>query len=250
MPKRKDALSTEVDELLRKLYEVGVDWLVVESHGERWFLHKDRLISFIGMGLGESSIASVLKDKGPSLKNEPQDISIERSVLLDEKGLNMLEPGMARARPAWWDVPMPIIFMGDVLDLNPKARDVFGSLEVPKKDVAAAIKNGEHLMSFMDKRIFLSRLEGLFFLAEDVSGDFSLAEDVGWWASVGRALWERLTDKGFTIFKRERMDQIDNGSEMVTCRWDKDVLGYLEIVDPAVIPRKPTGRKDDYDKEV
>ncbi|MDD4835699.1 MAG: hypothetical protein PHU72_01160 [Dethiosulfovibrio sp.] len=251
MPKAKDALSMEVDGLLRKLYEVGADWLVVESRGDRWFLHKDRLISFIGMGLGETSIASVLRDKVPSLRADAPDVPIGKSVFLDENGLSMFEPEKVESRPSWWEVPIPLVFMGgDGLDLNPKARDVFGMLEIPKKDVSAAIQNGEHLVSLMGKRIYLSRLEGFFFVAEDVSGDFSLAEDVGWWASVGRALWDRLIDKGFKVSKRERMDQIDGGSEMVTCRWDKEVLGYLEIVEPGRTPRKRTGRKDNDDKKV
>lgn len=245
MVKDKAPLSMEVDELLRKLYEAGVDWLVVESGGDRWFVHKDRLISFIGMGLGESSIVSVLKERKSASKARSDDVPLGKAVFLNEKGLGFFEFDRPEDRPVWWKVPMPLVCIsGEKIDLNPKAEEVLGDFKISKKDRAIVIKKGEHLITSRNRRIFLSRLEGAFFVAEDVSCDFSVAEDVGWWASVGKALWERLVDKGFKVIKRDHMDQIDNRSEMITCRWDKEVIGYLELTEPLDTSRRRTGRTD------
>ncbi|WP_085543496.1 hypothetical protein [Dethiosulfovibrio salsuginis] len=243
MTKAKGGLSMEVDELLRKLYETGVDWLVVDWNERRWSIHKDRLVSFIGMGLGEWSIKSILEKKSSCLKGEVDGDFTGKAVFLSEGGIDR-SPKESLKRPVWWEVPIPIVRMVTPLELNPKAEALLGGIKIGPKDRAMAVSQGKHLLSCGGLSIFLSKLEGDFFMAEDVSGDCSLAEDVGWWASVGKALWDRLIEKGFQIVKKDRMDQVGDCSEMVTCRWDRDVLGYLEIIEPRKTRRRSAGRTD------
>lgn len=243
MVNSKDGLSMEVDELLRKLYETGADWLVVDN-GRRWPIHKDKLVSLIGMGLGEWPIKSILEKKSSCLRTKDVDSISERFVLLSHDGVTVLD-GESADLPLWWEVPIPVVRISkDGVEQNTRSEKLFGEMAISKKDIALLLDQGEAMVSCGGSRLFISRLEGDFFTVEDVSGDLSLAEDLGWWASVGKALWERLLDKGFKVTKKDRMDQVEDSSELVTCRWDRDVLGYLEIIEPRKTRRKSAGRTD------
>ncbi len=226
--------SEEVDSLLRKLYALGMDWLVVEYKGRKWTIHKDRLVSFIGMGLGDRPIKSIIEKKGSLIRDE-EDLPEGKILLLDKDGLRISKYSgndKEEELPPWWSVPLPLVCIKNKgVTPNPKASNCFGRIVLTEKDRKSLASDGELIISREGKRIYLSRMEGDFFLVEDVSGDFSLAEDVGWWAAVGRALFDRLESRGFSVERRERMDQAEDGSELITCSWDKEVLGYLEIRD-------------------
>lgn len=222
--------SEEVDSLLRKLYALGMDWLVVDLNGREWAIHKDRLVSFIAMGLGSESIESMLEKKGSLIKSE-EDGPKGKVLFLDKKGLRIEDYTDKESElPPWWSVPLPLVCIkSQKAVLNPRASDCFGSIALTDRDRRSLTSRGELIISVKDKRIYLSRMEENFYLAEDVSGDFSLAEDVGWWAAVGKALFERLRSQGFSVERKDRKDRTDDGSETVVCSWDREIMGYLKI---------------------
>jgi hypothetical protein len=235
--------SVPVDELLRKLYSLRIDWVVVEKRKKKIVLHKERLISFMGMGLGDSPLEDVLKGKRfSSFEDIPQG---EKVLFLDEKGGRIedfdREPPDAPVTPSWWSVPLPIVKIDGGAELNEKAAALFGRLSLTAKEIKSLGEKGEALLSKGKKRVYLSEIEGPYYLAEDVSGEISMAEDIGWWAAVGRALAERLRREGKDLVRRDRMSQAEVDNELLPCRWENDLLGYLEIKDGGTAGSPSTG---------
>ncbi|MDR3278992.1 MAG: hypothetical protein LBT23_00620, partial [Synergistaceae bacterium] len=68
------------------------------------------------------------------------------------------------------------------------------------------------------------------FLLEDISGDFEMAEELVWWAAVGRAFFHRLEENGAVIRRVSPYeDPPATAAEIIPCSWEGEHLGSLAI---------------------
>ncbi len=245
----RDSLSISVEEALRRLYGHRADWLLVEGNGGRWTLRKERLVAFMGMGLGEASIVDVLMERGCPAKDESLigspvlvlDGHGFRLIQMDEH-VQVIEKGQNEELPDWWHVPLPLIAVfRNKITANRRMLQEFGALLIPSQDIRFLEVKGTLLLAHGERRLYLSRLEGHFYLVEDVRCDVSLAKDIGGWAAVGHTLWDRAERRGEVLVRLDRMADGKDEAEILPCRWENELLGYIEIDGPS--------RKDGPDEE-
>ena len=72
------------------------------------------------------------------------------------------------------------------------------------------------------------------FMAEDISGDFEMAEELVWWASVGRAFFTRLEENGAVIRRFSPLQEPpETAAEVIPCFWEGELIGRLAVGLPA-----------------
>jgi hypothetical protein len=144
------------------------------------------------------------------------------------------------ALPAWWDVPLPLLSVREkTLRINKKGKELFGEISISHKEVERALCKSEHLLSLRapnrETTILLSPLDRGIYLMEDVSADIRAAEDIAFWAAVGKAFVARLEEQGVRV-QQWRIDDVPQTSpegEVLTCVWEDRFLGYVSL-DPPV----------------
>ena len=144
-------------------------------------------------------------------------------VLPLEKALN---PGTAEL-PEWWEAPIPFAMSTRAgMKLNTAAIQTFGSglkrlkvSELPDKDEFIVQLEGG------TKPVFLAfrRLEPGIFVLDDCTGDLVEAQDISWWAAVGRT-WVSEIEAGGGTWRRT---DSPSGSRSWPCEWEGRFLGYL-----------------------
>lgn len=233
----KEETTLVVDDILRQLYVLGLNWLVVEDEGRRWVLHKEKLIAYIGMGLAGEPVLDVLAEKGKPLLNEPVELE-DKKVLLISQGKSSVKVwdellNTVPDLPPWWEVPVPVVRINrESLDLNEEALSLFPEISLSSSEIKILIEKGELIYSLNETdRLFLHRMKGSYFFVEDIGKDLSVAEDIGWWSSVGKALVERLRRENYNVERVNNglFDRSDEKSEFLPCGWNGELLGYLKI---------------------
>jgi hypothetical protein len=248
-------LSAEsgVQEVLRALYFYGADYIMFKIGRREKLVHKEQLISLMELGNERTTIdeMSVMTLPEPvSAKTRAEDVPPDTVLLMffrKEGGpagvLSMTSFGEYRERkikeaeavyPEWWGAPIPLLYMdNERVALNDaagtkipcEARDLAAQADKMKRDGIITVKDKKREFTFS-----LRLLEENVYLIEDISGDFEMAEELVWWAAVGKAFVRRLEENGAVV---RRMSPLEappaSAAEVIPCSWENESLGSVVI---------------------
>ena len=132
--------------------------------------------------------------------------------------------------PQWWEAPIPFALCArGGMKLNPTAAVMFGRdlerltlADLPEKDEFIVELEGKGRPCFLSFR----RLEPNIFTIDDCTSDLVEAQDISWWAAVGRAWTSEIEAGGQTW---QRLGTVPEGFEGRTwpCEWQGRFQGYL-----------------------
>ena len=248
-------LSAEsgVQEVLRALYFYGADYIMFKIGRREKLVHKEQLISLMELGNERTTIdeMSVMTLPEPvSAKTRVEDVPPDTALLMffrKEGGpagvLSMTSFGEYRERkikeaeavyPEWWGAPIPLLYMdNERVALNDaagakipcEARELAAQADKMKRDGIITVKDKKREFTFS-----LHPLEENVYLIEDISGDFEMAEELVWWAAVGKAFVRRLEENGAVV---RRMSPLEappaSAAEVIPCSWENESLGSVVI---------------------
>ena len=233
--------------LLRALYRLFLDYGVLWPDGsERAFVfHKDQLVALIERGQSEALVRDLprLADEGLIRPVGPEEEDEEiQALLVERRGARVLPLVEAAAPwepkfPDWWEAPLPFAMCArNQMRINRTAALMFGAdlerlsvAELPEKDEFIVDLEGREEPCFLAFR----RLEPDIFILEDCTGDLMEAQDISWWAGLGRA-WVASIEKEGRTWRREE-DALPEGfaGQAWPCEWDGRFLGWLCVEGPA-----------------
>ena len=262
--------SSPLLDFLRAMYSLVLDYGVYlgDKNSEPLIFSKDQLVFLIERG----QVDLLLKDL-PELERaevihairleefaSPENI---QALIIEKRGVSIgtlagaFNPNQTEY-PVWWTAPIPFAkCTRDKVKLNPAALSEFGS-ELERLNAAALPEKDEFIVELegKDKPYFLSfrRLAAGIFTLEDCTGDLVEAQDISWWAGLGR-LWINLLEAGGHTWRRLEnakdledlklnldLDNIDlnkaedlekieaaSGAQILPCEWQDRFMGYLCI---------------------
>ena len=254
--------------LLRALYRLLLDYGVLWPDGsdQAFVFHKDQLVALIERGQSEALVRDLpsLADKGlirPVLIDEVLDEDSDedeaiRALLVERRGARILPLTEATAPwepkfPEWWEAPLPFAMSArNQMHINRTAALMFGSdlerlsvAELPEKDEFIVDLEGREEPCFLAFR----RLEPDIFILEDCTGDLLEAQDISWWAGLGRA-WVASIEKEGRTWRREE-DALPEGfaGQAWPCEWEGRFLGWLCVEEPTAqaVPAASGGGEPD-----
>jgi len=245
--------------LLRTLYRMGLNYCVLPPTGDFTSVvvfTKDQLVSLIERSSEEAFIAEIPKrvvqglfkpvaifqsDSSSSdfVSNggsaEPERLQV---LIIEEDGAKVSSLKEALAPrvpdfPEWWEAPVPFAMCGyGKLHVNRTAMLMFGAdlkrlpiSDIPdKNEFLVTLEGGQSLCS-----VTFRRLEGDIFMLEDSTSDITIAEDVAWWAAVGKA-WTATLDVEKRSYRRcgeEETESLRPDNIVLPCEWGGELLGYF-----------------------
>lgn len=262
--------SSPLLDFLRAMYSLVLDYGVYlgDKNSEPLIFSKDQLVFLIERG----QVDLLLKDL-PELERaevihairleefaSPENI---QALIIEKRGVSIgtlagaFNPNQTEY-PVWWTAPIPFAkCTRDKVKLNPAALSEFGS-ELERLNAAALPEKDEFIVELegKDKPYFLSfrRLAAGIFTLEDCTGDLVEAQDISWWAGLGR-LWINLLEAGGHKWRRlenakdledlklnldlenidlnnpEDLEKIErlSGAQILPCEWQDRFMGYLCI---------------------
>ena len=241
-----------VQEVLRALYFYGADYIVLKMGRREKLVHKEQMISLMELGRERTTIdeMSVMALPEPvSAKARLEDVPPDTALLLfSRKGggpagsLSKMSFEEYRERkikeaaavyPEWWGAPIPLLRMDDErVALNDaaaakipcEAGGLAAQAEKMKRDGIITVKHKKREFTFS-----LRPLEENVYLVEDVSGDFEMAEELVWWAAVGKAFVRRLEENGAVIRRVSTSEAPPAAAEILSCSWENEPLGSIAI---------------------
>jgi hypothetical protein len=245
--------SSTVQEILRALYFYGTDYIMSVMGRRERLVHKEQLVAMLEQGKESSTlenIMSVVLTEPMSAKTQIENVPQETALLVFRQDHSSLPGTLSRmtfeeyrgqkikeselAFPEWWEVPLPMLhILGDRVFLNDSAYDLVSGdaqaladqIDRIKRDRIIALKGKKHERTFS-----LRQLTDEDFLMEDISGDFEMAEDLIWWASVGRTLFRRMEENGLILKRLTPLeDSPKDSAEVISCSWEGELLGRLAI---------------------
>jgi hypothetical protein len=137
--------------------------------------------------------------------------------------------------PDWWRIPLPLIHIkDDSVSLNEAALTMIpsGAKSItPQIDKALTERIIIINKDKRDERTYsLLPLSGNTFFVEDISGDFEMAEDLVWWAAIGRAFVSRMGDNGLLVKRLSPYETPPQEAvEVIPCSWEGELVGRLAI---------------------
>lgn len=258
--------------VLRALYSLMLDYGVyLTDRGDALVFSKSQMEQLVLLG-GQGQSDTPLKElprlmeeglfrpvvfEGPEEMEGLEDAS---ALVLERRGARVIP--LTRAinpdemdYPEWWEAPIPFALCGrGRLKLNPTALLLFGpelerlnAVALPEKDEFIVELEGKGKPCFLAFR----RLEPNVFTIDDCTGDLVEAQDISWWAAVGRAWTSEIEARGQTW---RRVDSLPEGFEGQSwpCEWQGRFLGYLcveDIASASVPPQAPTSNEDEDELE-
>ncbi|HQF92089.1 MAG TPA: hypothetical protein PL162_08465 [Synergistaceae bacterium] len=261
-PELSSDLSTDntLQEGLRALFLLGADGIQLKGEdGSRIVLAKEHLIVLLERGLGDETLGALARhpewcrpyrESRGALSPEMRIIQLEPEGRPEGDALTELEKfhGDGEEVPCWWSIPLPLLAQRkDRVMLNRHGQGLFPEASPTLGDVHRALAR-DHLMSWPDqegksaKTFLLVPLTEEVFLLEDVSSDMALAEDVAWWAAVGKALLAYNEARGYRIRLWRGVaspPEFLSNEEAISCQWEGQFLGSL-VLEP---PSKPVRRR-------
>ncbi|MBQ8691643.1 MAG: hypothetical protein IJ520_00670 [Synergistaceae bacterium] len=263
--------SSSLLDFLRAMYSLVLDYGVYlgdEKDAEPLIFSKEQLVFLIERG----HVDLLLKDL-PELERDEiiRAININefaapdkiQALIIEKRGVSIgtlagaFNPNQTEY-PAWWTAPIAFAMCGrNKVKLNPAALNEFGA-ELERLNAAALPEKDEFIVELegKDRPMFLSfrRLAAGIFTIEDCTGDLVEAQDISWWAGLGR-LWMNLIEAGGHKWRRLEdasdlknldlnldLDNIDlnnaddleriealSGAQILPCEWQDRFMGYLCI---------------------
>jgi hypothetical protein len=246
--------------LLRTLYGMVLDYCVLKSLGDSEkviVFTKDQLISLIERSSPDTSVGDLPKLAARGLFRSviPPESDNTRVLVVEEEGASVSSIREALASgpvfPEWWGAPVALaVRSAKKLYFNPTAVQTFGpelkrlaSCSLPDRDEFLVELEGSRTACLLTFR----RLEQNVFILEDSTGDAALAEDIAWWASIGKA-WVATLDGEKRSWRRCAESEIDVLREgeknmVLPCEWEGRLLGYFCVENPGVKRGRPAGAK-------
>ena len=264
--------------LLRALYRLLLDYGVLWPDGAEhaFVFRKDQLVALIERGQSEALVRDLphLAEEGlirpvsvdeelDEAQNEdpgenPDEDKAVRALLVERRGARVLPLAKAVAPwepefPEWWEAPLPFALCArGRIRINRTASLMFGpdlerlnAAELPEKDEFIVDLEGREEPCFLAFR----RLEPDIFILEDCTGDLLEAQDISWWAGLGRA-WVSSLEKEGKTWRREETPPEGFAGQAWPCEWDGRQLGWL-CVEPAApeSPPEPEGVPQEAEAE-
>ena len=256
---KKDMLTSDsnVQAVLRALYFYGLDYIMTKIGQSEQLIHKEQLVSLLELGREMATIEdimSVVLNKPMSAKTQIEDILPDTPLLMfvrkgegPEGDLSRTTFGEYREQkireaeiplPDWWNVPLPLLYIdGTRLSMNGSAA---GTIPCDAETLARQMKSmlADKTIAVKEKKrertfSLLPLCENIF-MAEDISGDFEMAEELVWWASVGRAFFTRLEENGALIRRFSPLQEPpETVAEVIPCFWEGELIGRLAVELPA-----------------
>lgn len=252
---KSNLLSTAstIQELLRAMYLYGTDHTLIVIGKKERLLHKDQLVSFLERGCEDVTLSELhsAEMKEPlSARTQMEEIPREtRLLLFAQNELSRITFGAYRERkimeagdrlPEWWDVPLPLLRLsGEAISLNNAALSLVPGGAKALADQLDTLRK-ERIITLREKKMYrtlaLSPLSDEVFFLEDISGDFEMAEDLVWWAAVGRAFVRRMEGNGLVVRRLSPYEEEpENAAEIIPCSWEGELMGKLSIELPAEV---------------
>lgn len=229
---------------LRAFYSLMLDYGVyLPDDGDPFVFSRQQLVFLVERGEADVPVKDMpsLAGKGwfRPIVGENLDEELD-ALVVGRRGTRVLPivkaltPGEAEI-PEWWEAPIPFAMSTRAgMKLNTAAIRTFGPglkrlkvSELPdKEEFIVQLEGGT-------KPVFLAfrRLEPNIFILDDCTGDLVEAQDISWWAAVGRTWVSEIEAGGHTW----RRTDSPSGSHSWPCEWEGRFLGYL-CVDGADAP--------------
>lgn len=230
--------------VLRALYSLILDYGVyLTDRGDALAFSKaqmEQMVLLGEQGQSETPIKDlpVLMEKGlfkPLVFNDTEGLENVSALVMDRRGARVtslvkaINPNELDF-PEWWEAPIPLALCGrGRLKLNPTALYMFGAelerlnaVSLPEKDEFIVELEGKGKPCFLA----FSRLEPNVFTIDDCTGDLVEAQDISWWAAVGRTLTKDFEKQGKS-WRRADSIPADFSGQAWPCEWQGRFLGYL-----------------------
>jgi hypothetical protein len=253
-----------VQEVLRALFFHGADYIMLKIGRREKLVHKEQMISLMELGRESTTVdemSAMTLSEPASGKTRVEDVPPDTALLMFvRKGggpagsLSKTSFGEYREQkikesetvyPEWWGAPLPLLYMdNERVALNDAAgakiscdaKELAAQAEKMKRDGIITVKDKKREMTFS-----LNPLEENVYLVEDVSGDFEMAEELVWWAAVGKAFVRRLEENGAEVRRISPLETPPAAStEVLPCLWDNEPLGSIVIGMPGDDDRDET----------
>ncbi|MDR1509218.1 MAG: hypothetical protein LBS53_06230 [Synergistaceae bacterium] len=252
---KKDMLTSDsnVQAVLRALYFYGADYIMTKIGPSEQLIHKEQLVSLLELGREVATIediVSVVLNKPMPAKMQIEDIVPETPLLMFVRKGEGPEGDLSRTTfgeyrelkikeaeiplPDWWNAPLPLLYIdGTRLLMNGRsaenipcdAKTLVRQMKSMMEDKTITVKEKKKERTFS----LLPICENIF-MAEDISGDFEMAEELVWWASVGRAFFTRLEENGAVIRRFSPFqDPPETAAEVIPCMWEGEMIGRLVV---------------------
>ncbi|QTX32895.1 hypothetical protein KAR29_02975 [Aminithiophilus ramosus] len=226
--------KSSIHDLLRALFRLNGELVRVRSGHKVRFFHKEQLFALVERGWGGKTLISLSSE--PGLGRAAVERLAPQTVVLDLlEGRSCLSTvGESDSLPLsdpWFDVPLPVVCLHEgALLFNEEARSRWGELQLPLETLRNMATGEEEAFESEGRHFMIRHLgEGRYFL-EDVSLDFLTAQEIVWWAAVGKALVSRMKENGASIerfaadSRRTREDK-----SLLPCVWEGNLLGYIAV---------------------
>ncbi len=234
--------------LLRALYRLLLDYGVLWADGseEPFVFRKEQLVALVERGRSEALVRDLprLAEEGLLRPVAPGECEEEdegvRALLVERRGARILPLEEAVAPwepefPEWWEAPLPFALCArGRMRINRTAALMFGPdlerlsvSELPEKDEFIVELEGRTPPCFLAFR----RLEPDIFILEDCTGELSEAQDIAWWAGLGRAWVASVEGEGRT-WRREEVPPEGFSGRAWPCEWEGRFLGWFCVEEP------------------
>ncbi|MDR1137401.1 MAG: hypothetical protein LBK91_03675 [Synergistaceae bacterium] len=255
---KRDMLTSDdnVQAVLRALYFYGADYIMTKIGQNEQLVHKEQLVSLLELGREMATIediTSLVLNKPMASKMQIEDIPPDTPLLMfvqkgegPEGDLSRTTFGEYRERkikeaeislPDWWDAPLPLLYIdGTQVRMNGRAAQIIPC------DAESLVRRIKSMMEDKTVTITEKKRKRTFsllpvceniFMAEDISGDFEMAEDLVWWASVGKAFFNRLEENGAVIRRFSPLQETpETAAEVIPCLWEGELIGRLAVEIP------------------
>lgn len=245
----KLTFSSPISELMRVLFFYSLQYVVLEKKKKYHIFRQEDIVAFLHKSEKDTSISKLFlfAEKGantrtnlPSrMKNSERMLCItaEKETYITTFEEVKYRCGEDEDFPLWWNIPLPLLTMKDhKVILNAKAQESFSLEDFSLKRVFDALQREDRLLEINadenEKRVFyFEPLLADIYLIDEVTSDLSAAEDMVWWAAVGKAWAQKMRRDGYEIHQVDGIQPspIDllGADDYLTCVWDEKILGYL-----------------------
>ena len=247
--------------LLRALYRLLLDYGALWPDGseQAFVFHKDQLVVLIERGQSEALVRDLphLADEGLIRPVGPgEEDEGAQALLVERRGARVLPLAEAAAPwepkfPEWWEAPLPFALCArGRMRINRTAALMFGTdlerlsvADLPEKDEFIVDLEGREPPCFLAFR----RLEPDIFILEDCTGDLMEAQDISWWAGLGRTWVASIEKEGRTWRREEDALPEDFAGQAWPCEWEGRFLGWLCVEEPTAqaVPAASDGGEPD-----
>lgn len=237
-------LRSSVLVLLRTLYRMVLDYCVLRPSGDSGRLvvfTKDQLISLIERSSPDIAVGDIpdLAMRGLFKPVSISDNERVKVLVVGESGADVMPAAEALVPvvpsfPVWWEAPVPLALNREgKLYFNPTALAMFSHdlkkmavRDLPDKDEFMVALEGD---AGSPGVFAFRRLEKNVFMLEDCTDDIVAAEEISWWAAVGRT-WAAKLDREKRKYCRcdeAESDTLSAAYDVLPCEWEGELRGYF-----------------------